>query len=170
MTILPKNIKKQVDLFDFFDGFSVLHRMTEDEDRRYSEQVKSSGGFEVDPFPGVVAFGLIQPWDINVPDNARRCILYSHNAIDTYNTKYGTPQLKFVRVLKAMCQGCDVFRCYVTFEAKDLADGGQTKIYQAVVRCQIPIDVNISTLSFRECVQLVRGSGFHGKKWNWKGH
>jgi hypothetical protein len=64
-----------------------------------------------------------------------------------------------VRVLKAMCQGCDVFRCYVTFEAKDLADGGQTKIYQAVVRCQIPIDVNISTLSFRECVQLVRGNG-----------
>jgi hypothetical protein len=50
---------------------------------------RSLQGFEVDPFPGVVAFGLIQPWDINVPDNARRCILYSHNAIDTYNTKVG---------------------------------------------------------------------------------
>jgi hypothetical protein len=43
MAILPKNIKKQADLFDFFDGFSVVHRMTEDEDRRYSEQVKRSG-------------------------------------------------------------------------------------------------------------------------------
>jgi hypothetical protein len=63
-----------------------------------SFNTRSLQGFEVDPFPGVIAFGLIQPWDIiNVPDNARRCILYSHNAIDTYNTKVGVSFFSFKR-------------------------------------------------------------------------
>jgi len=47
MAIHPKNIKKQVDLFDFFDSFSVVHRMTVDENRRYSEQVKRSGASKI---------------------------------------------------------------------------------------------------------------------------
>jgi hypothetical protein len=43
-----------------------------------------------------------------------------------------------------MSQFCDLFKYYITFEAEEVADGGLTKTYQAVVRCRIPRDVNIS--------------------------
>lgn len=57
-----------------------------------------------------------------------------------------------------MRQFRDLFRYYITFEVEELADGGQTKTYQAVVRSWIPIDVNISVLSFKEC-ERVKGKG-----------
>jgi hypothetical protein len=44
-------------------------------------------------------------------------------------------------------------RYYITFVAKEVAAGGQTKAYQAVVRCGIN-DVDITVLSFRECEQV----------------
>jgi hypothetical protein len=37
-----------------------------------------------------------------------------------------------VKVLKAMNECVDGRRYYVTFEAKDVGDGGQTKIFQAL--------------------------------------
>jgi hypothetical protein len=39
-----------------------------------------------------------------------------------------------VKVLKAMDEFVDGLRYYVTFEAKDVGDGGQTKIFQALAR------------------------------------
>jgi hypothetical protein len=46
-----------------------------------------------------------------------------------------------------------VMRYYITFAAKDVAAGGQTKTYQAVVRIGIKDD-DITVLSFRECEQV----------------
>jgi hypothetical protein len=51
-----------------------------------------------------------------------------------------------------MAQSWDGFRYYITFVAKEVAAGGQTKIYQAVVRSGIEDD-DITVLSFRECEQ-----------------
>ena len=39
-----------------------------------------------------------------------------------------------MKVLKAMEAFADGHRYYVTFEAKDVGDGGQTKIFQALAR------------------------------------
>jgi hypothetical protein len=55
--------------------------------------------------------------------------------------------------MKARYKVSDIFRYYITFEAKDIAAGGQTKIYQAVVREPLPSRGDISVLSFRECEQ-----------------
>ena len=52
-----------------------------------------------------------------------------------------------------MGQACDVIRYYITFVAKEVAAGGQTKTYQAVVRRGIEDD-DIAVLSFRECEQV----------------
>jgi hypothetical protein len=53
-----------------------------------------------------------------------------------------------VKVLKAMGQACDLIRYYITFEAKDVADGGQIKTYKTLlVRCrEPPLDVNFSVM------------------------
>ncbi|KAG2671242.1 hypothetical protein I3760_14G124200 [Carya illinoinensis] len=78
-------------------------------------------------------------------------------------------KLELVKVSKVMAHLYDKMRYYITFEARDLADGGKTKTYQAVVRDAIP---GISVLSFRlkpaEDEQV--GSGNHGKEWIWEGH
>ena len=44
------------------------------------------------------------------------------------------------------------FRYYITFQAKDLADGGKTKVYRTLVRLRrLPFDNrNLSVLSMRE--------------------
>ncbi|XP_062156155.1 uncharacterized protein LOC133863991 [Alnus glutinosa] len=156
------------------DGLSGCHAITADECKRYTEQLVRTDGFEMDRRPRIFGFGLIRPCNIRDPDQSRRCILYSKHAIKAYNKwictwNISTPRLKFGRVLKAMRQYCDLLRYYITFEAEELADGGQTKTYQAVVRSLLPIDVNISVLSFREC-ERVKGSGYHGKEWAWKDH
>ncbi|KAF7134418.1 hypothetical protein RHSIM_Rhsim08G0120900 [Rhododendron simsii] len=55
-------------------------------------------------------------------------------------------ELEFVKVLMALSRFCAFIMLYLTFEAKDLADGGTIKIYQAVVwwtACDVKV------LSFR---------------------
>ncbi|XP_059436413.1 uncharacterized protein LOC132169393 [Corylus avellana] len=134
--------------------------MTDKDCVRYREQVCMSGGFDVDPMPHVRAFGLIQPLDISKKTGSeyRTCKIISQTAIDQINkrrerrtVKPQTP-LKFVKVSKAMHQCCDLFRYYVTFEAKDVGDGGQTKIFQALARWRSPPfdNFNFSLLSVRE--------------------
>ena len=46
-----------------------------------------------------------------------------------------------------------MMRYYITFAAKEVAAGGQTKTYQAVVRRGLQED-DITVLSFRECEQV----------------
>lgn len=67
------------------------------------------------------------------------------------------PKLEFVKVLKVMFQLQDIVRYYITFEAKDFADGGKIKTYQAVVRNMIP---EISVASFRlKPTEVEQGKG-----------
>jgi cystatin-related protein len=61
------------------------------------------------------------------------------------------PQLQLVKLLKARYRVFDIFRFFITFEAKDIAAGGRPKVYQAVVREPLPGHGDISVLSFREC-------------------
>ncbi|CAL5387888.1 unnamed protein product [Camellia sinensis] len=88
-------------------------------------------GFDVANIPGVNQFHQILPMDI------------------TYNTKHfdTNKELEFVKVLKAMSQAACVLRFYMTFSAKDLADGGNIKTYQAVVL--MGVGSKMSVLSFR---------------------
>jgi len=170
--IHPKKEDKQVSGSDFYNDMLTWNLMTAEEEFFYTEHVLKSDGFDV-PLMRCIAVGLIQPRNINTLVEARRFILYSNLVIDEYNTwihthKPESPQLKFRKVLKAMSQSCDLIRYYITFVAKEVAAGGQTKTYQAVVRHGLN-DYDITVLSFRECEQL-EGSGFRGKEWFWKGH
>ncbi|XP_059440098.1 uncharacterized protein LOC132172592 [Corylus avellana] len=99
--------------------------MTDAEMVRYREQVCKSDGFDVEPFPEVRGFGIIQPLDLSNAVYFRRCEKISQRPIDQIHkrrerrtVKPQTP-LKFVKILKAMHQYHDLLRYYVTFEAKN---------------------------------------------------
>ncbi|CAL5337673.1 unnamed protein product [Camellia sinensis] len=95
-------------------------------------------GFDVANIPGVNQFHQILPMDITY--NTKHFEWYSQLA-DT------NKELEFVKVLKAMSQAACVLRFYMTFSAKDLADGGNIKTYQAVVL--MGVGSKMSVLSFR---------------------
>ncbi|KAF5475341.1 hypothetical protein F2P56_007153 [Juglans regia] len=107
--------------------------MTEEEYCSYRDQVLKTDGFDVDRIPGVSCFHQIEP--CNLDDKSWDYEGYSWLAIKEYNFRFkdANAGLEFVKVLKAMAQGANVIRFYLTLEARDLADGGKTKIYQAVV-------------------------------------
>ncbi|KAG5520630.1 hypothetical protein RHGRI_033270 [Rhododendron griersonianum] len=144
--------------------------MTEEEDRLYSEQVEKSGGFDVGFIPGVNMLGQIFPMDIE----DKRFFDYdfgSQLAVDEYRLRFKSVdafvlyqfmisvllykektedekrELEFVKVLKVMSQVVNGVRFYITFEAKDLADGDKIKIYQAVVL--LGVGNKITVKSFR---------------------
>ncbi|KAF7149334.1 hypothetical protein RHSIM_Rhsim03G0156400 [Rhododendron simsii] len=50
------------------------------------------------------------------------------------STTGANSELEFVKVLMALSHPCNPIVLYLTFEAKDFADGGTIKNYQAVVR------------------------------------
>ncbi|KAG2689364.1 hypothetical protein I3760_09G135400 [Carya illinoinensis] len=107
--------------------------MTEEEYCSYRDQVLKTDGFDVDRIPGVACFHQIQPY--NVDKKTWDYEGYSRLAIEEYNFRFkdGDAGLEFVKVLKAMGQTANAMRFYLTLEARDLTDGGKTKIYQAVV-------------------------------------
>ncbi|KAG6679332.1 hypothetical protein I3843_14G122200 [Carya illinoinensis] len=132
----------------------------------YKREVSKSEGFDVPEIIAGYLYNLIQPRDLD--DIYEEC---TQLAIDEYNRRFAetNAKLELVKVSKVMAHLYDKIRYYITFEARDLADGGKTKTYQAVVRDAIP---GISVLSFRlkpaEDEQV--GSGNHGKEWIWEGH
>ncbi|CAL5382261.1 unnamed protein product [Camellia sinensis] len=143
--------------------------MTEDEYRVYKDQVLKSDGFDVANIPGVNEFHQILPMDITY--NTKHYEWYSQLAVDEYNRRFkdANKELEFVKVLKAMSQAACVLRFYMTFSAKDLADGGNIKTYQAVVL--MGVGSKMSVLSFRlkppedeQDVQTVMGKNGSGKK------
>ncbi|KAI8025886.1 hypothetical protein LOK49_LG02G00131 [Camellia lanceoleosa] len=141
--------------------------MTEDEYRVYKDQVLKSDGFDVANIPGVNQFHQILPMDITY--NTKHYEWYSQLAVDEYNRriKDTNKELEFVKVLKAMSQAACVLRFYMTFSAKDLADGGNIKTYQAVVL--MGVGSKMSVLSFRlKPPEDEQGSDSHGKEWFWK--
>ncbi|CAL5429960.1 unnamed protein product [Camellia sinensis] len=116
-------------------------------------------GFDVANIPGVNQFHQILPMDITY--NTKHFEWYSQLA-DT------NKELEFVKVLKAMSQAACVLRFYMTFSAKDLADGGNIKTYQAVGL--MGVGSKMSVLSFRlkppedeQDVQIVMGKNGSGK-------
>ncbi|KAI7982254.1 hypothetical protein LOK49_LG15G00046 [Camellia lanceoleosa] len=69
----------------------------------------------------------------------------------------------------AMARPSMVFKFYMTFNAKDLADGGNIKTYQALVL--MGLDCEMSILSFRlkpSRDEQEGGLGSHEKEWFWK--
>ncbi|KAI7982252.1 hypothetical protein LOK49_LG15G00044 [Camellia lanceoleosa] len=126
MCIPPPAPRHDGDYYD--DG----RDMTDDERRVYSDQVSKSDGFDVACIPGVNEFHQIHPMDIN--QNLKNYESYSQLAVDEYNRRFkdANRELEFVKVLMAMAQPSMVFKFYMTFNAKDLADGGNIKTYQAL--------------------------------------
>ncbi|KAB1221509.1 hypothetical protein CJ030_MR2G027148 [Morella rubra] len=137
---------KQMADDDFYnDG---LHEMTDEEELFYSSHVLKSDGFDVPAMPDVFSCGMIQPCDVT--DEMERIEIgrFAQIAIDEYNRRFEKTKgkLEFVKVLKVMCVVVAGFIFYITFDAKDLADGGTIKTYQSEVFRGI---VETSVLSFR---------------------
>jgi len=109
-------------------------------------------------------------------DDYEDCKQFSQLAIDEYlrrlknDVQNKNPQLQLVKVLKARYKVSDIFRFFITFEAKDIAAGCRPKVYQAVVRESLPGDGGISVLSFRECEREQGSGNIRGKEWIWEGH
>nr|WAU86890.1 birch protein [Betula platyphylla] len=115
--------------------------ITKEESIRYREQVHTTGGFDVDLIPDINCCGFITPVDLSYEIMHSTCEKFSRLAIEEYlrrNYKRHPPVLEFVKVLKAMSQTCDLRRFYITFEAKDVADEGKHKTYEALVRRRAP--------------------------------
>ncbi|KAI7983953.1 Pyrophosphate-energized membrane proton pump 2 [Camellia lanceoleosa] len=104
-------------------------------------------GFDVANIPGVNEFHQILPLDIN--QDAKNYEWYSQLAVDEYNRriKDANREFEFVKVLKAMAQGANAIRFYMTFNSKDLADEGNIKTYQVVVLMGVGCKMSMS--SFR---------------------
>ncbi|XP_059440489.1 uncharacterized protein LOC132172944 [Corylus avellana] len=142
--------------------------MTEEEIRIYEDQVSKSGGFDVSPVSGDPGYRcIIQPWN-NTNSALQDFELYSQLAVNEYNRRFKEENrvLEFVKVLKAMGRRANLFVFYITFEAKDVGDGGKIKIYQAVIFYGVP---DIEVASFRlKPDDHEQGSDNHGKEWLWE--
>ncbi|KAI8526854.1 hypothetical protein RHMOL_Rhmol12G0029400 [Rhododendron molle] len=166
--------------------------MTDEEYRLYSEQVEKSGGFDVEFIPGVNMLGQIGPVDIE----DKRFFDYdfgSQLAVDQYRLRFKSVdalvlyqfmisvllckektedekrELEFVKVLKVMSQVVKGVRFYITFEAKDLADGDKIKIYQAVVSLGVGNEITVKSFRLKP-PEDGQGAGNHGKEWFWVTH
>ncbi|XP_059435629.1 uncharacterized protein LOC132168636 [Corylus avellana] len=116
--------------------------------------------------------GSTRSFAVRYEDELEDCKQYSQLAIDEYHRrlKNENPQLEFVELLTARFKISDIVRYYITFEAKDIAAGGQTKTYQAVVRIPFKWDGDVSVLCFRECEQEQGSGKIRGKEWCWEVH
>ncbi|KAG6690942.1 hypothetical protein I3843_10G038800 [Carya illinoinensis] len=148
--------------------FDEQHEITDEEFVFYKNEVVKSDGFDVPSMPDVCAFHMIQPCNLNLEDEYILFQKYSQLAIDEYHRRFEdtSAKLKLVKVLKTMSMVLDIVRFFITFEAKDLADGGKTKTYQAVVRLDV---FGESVLSFR-LKPTEDEQGNRGKEWFWEGH
>ncbi|KAE9465072.1 hypothetical protein C3L33_03014, partial [Rhododendron williamsianum] len=73
------------------------------------------------------AFDVCNTYRMDISKKTR-CLdydMFSQVAVEEYNRRF--------KVLMALSHPCNLIVLYLTFEAKDLADGGTIKIYQAVV-------------------------------------
>ncbi|KAL7233024.1 hypothetical protein ACSBR1_016800 [Camellia fascicularis] len=154
---------------DYYDyDYDDDHDMTEDEYRVYKDQVLKSDGFDVANIPGVNQFHQILPMDITY--NTKHYEWYSQLSVDEYNRRINdtNKELEFVKVLKAMSQVACVLRFYMTFSAKDLADGGNIKTYQAVVLMGVGAEMSMLSFRLKPPEDEQEGSDSHGKEWFWE--
>ncbi|KAG6690940.1 hypothetical protein I3842_10G038500 [Carya illinoinensis] len=119
--------------------FNEEHVVTDEEFVFYKNEVVKSNGFDVPSMPDVSAFHMIQPCNLNRESEYILFQKYSQLAIDKYHRRFEdtSAKLELVKVLKTMSIVLDIVRYFITFEAKDLADGGKIKTYQAVVRLDV---------------------------------
>ncbi|KAB1227504.1 Cysteine proteinase inhibitor [Morella rubra] len=112
-----------------------LHEMTDEEYLFFRSHRLKSDGFDVPAMPDVFSCGMIQPYDIKGEMERIEIGRFAQLAIDEYNRRFEKKKgkLEFVKVLKAMCGVVAGVIFYITFDAKDLADGGMIKTYQSEV-------------------------------------
>ncbi|KAL7171945.1 hypothetical protein ACSBR2_031605 [Camellia fascicularis] len=129
------------------DFRTYLSSLPDTSDTSHDDDNEAFRGFDVANIPGVNEFHQILPMDIN--QDTKNYEWYSQLAVDEYNRriKDANRELEFVKVLKAMAQGANAIRFYMTFNLKDLAGGGNIKRYQAVVL--MGVGCEMSMLSFR---------------------
>ncbi|XP_059438493.1 uncharacterized protein LOC132171242 [Corylus avellana] len=133
---------------------------------RYTSSLYKSDGFDMVSLAslkgqsGTMPHGIISPLSPKCKYSRAICKTVSMRAIDEYQRRRQLrtffkpqmpPQLEFVKVVKAMSQSCDIQRYFVTFEAKDHADGGKTKTFRTIARWRPPLDDhNFDLLYVRE--------------------
>ncbi|XP_075643683.1 uncharacterized protein LOC142614928 [Castanea sativa] len=121
--------------------YIVKREMTDEEIKRYYDQVNKSGGFDVEDFSHTVFLdggGRIEPLDLSDDSNRQLVVDLSMEALDKYNTKQNK-NFKFKEAEKANSEGyyCVVtlncgFDYYITFKAED-ASTAAIETFQALV-------------------------------------
>lgn len=114
-------------------------RMTPEEWTEYHRRVAESDGFDVGTLDGIGEAGIIVPVD-PMSDKDYKILetytLFGINNQPEENQKRHNVEL--IRILKANRQSCSPMNYYITFEAKDMDDGGAIKTYQTQVNSRIP--------------------------------
>ncbi|CAH2077404.1 unnamed protein product [Thlaspi arvense] len=115
--------------------------------RLFDEEWKKSGGFDVDfsKLRHTFGAGAVDLDDDDLVDehdtNRDLLNMLSEMAISYYKEETDT-SLELVKVLRANFHPSAAITLFITFEANDLSDGNQTKLYQAVVR-YLPVDIEV---------------------------
>ncbi|KAL0006655.1 hypothetical protein SO802_008157 [Lithocarpus litseifolius] len=125
----------------FDENYIPRPQMTDEEIKRYYDQVNESGGFDVEDFSHTVCLdggGRIEPLDLSDDSNMQLVVELSMKALDKYNTEQNK-NFKFKEVEKANSEGdyCIVtLTCgtnyYITFKAKDTSTAA-IETFQALV-------------------------------------
>ncbi|KAH7859022.1 hypothetical protein Vadar_030506 [Vaccinium darrowii] len=117
---------------DYSDYGGRFRSMTRAERERYNEQIRESGGFDVDVPPDVAGIGLIRPSNFDkYPQFFEELENCSRYAIDHYNFNNTTNYL-FMRPVKVCSQMVAGRNHYITFEAKATA-AAAPMYFQALV-------------------------------------
>ncbi|XP_055960885.1 protein HASTY 1-like isoform X2 [Mercurialis annua] len=101
---------------EWFDS-DGKHEITDEELKKYMEQLNASGGFEMGDFPNVYEFGMIQPMKLNERSVAE-LDKYIKMALEEFNQKENS-NFECVEIEKASVLGGLRTEYYITFKAKD---------------------------------------------------
>ncbi|XP_050221439.1 protein HASTY 1-like isoform X2 [Mercurialis annua] len=93
------------------------HEMTDEEFKRYMEQLDASGGFDMNDFSNCRAFGMIQPMELNEV-SVTELDKYIKMALEEFNQKENS-NFECVEIEKANVLGGLRTEYYITFKAKD---------------------------------------------------
>ncbi|KAI8570379.1 hypothetical protein RHMOL_Rhmol01G0029400 [Rhododendron molle] len=100
----------------------------------YLEQSRKTEGYEVTISPRGGVYGGVLPMDITKERRYKDYDMCAQLAIDKYSSTFKEQLgLEFVKVLFVTGRISYFMTFYITFEAKDLADGGMVKTYQTEV-------------------------------------
>ncbi|KAL7213686.1 hypothetical protein ACSBR2_016250 [Camellia fascicularis] len=131
----------KVKLFPF-KGFEKEQQfqMSHEDSLRYNEQVKESGGFDVETFPNC-SNCIIRPLGKLDKRLRKKLECYSKRAIAEFNLKNST-NFQFVKVHKANARPVSGLVYYITFAAKDPA-ATEFEIFQVSLHAPIAADIKI---------------------------